>query len=145
MKRIDGMTVINGVHPFTLEVTAADVARGAPKSPTACAIAVAAMRQIKGVSAAKVHLGVFYALKNGKWQRWHVSGPARTELIVFDRGGRFAPGRYDFLPVPTGAVIKRVAPRTAALTGTKRKRYPRRKPHRTEDVRDSAHGNVGEG
>jgi hypothetical protein len=143
MKRIDGLPVGNGTFPLTLEVTAADVKTGAPKNPNACAIAVAAVRQIKGVTAAKVHLGVLYLMQNGKWRRWHVSGPARTELIVFDRGGRFAPGRYDFLPVPTGEVIKRVAPKTAAATGRTRRTFKRRKPHHVEDVRSDARGNDG--
>jgi hypothetical protein len=141
MKRIDGMEVGNGTYPLTLQVTEADVKNGAPKNPNACAIAVAAMRQLKGVTAAKVHLGVLYLLQRGRWRRWQTSGPARTELIVFDRGGRFAPGVYDFLPPSTGGIIKRVAPKTAAATARTRQRLPRRKPHRVEDVRDDARGN----
>jgi hypothetical protein len=136
VKKIDGMPVGNAFTPIRLKVTKDDIANGARKNANSCAIAVAAVRQIKGVTAAKVHLGVVYLCQNGKWKRWHTSDGARTEIIVFDRGGRFVPGEYDLLPVPPQSLIKRT--RRASSPGRRRRR---RKPHYVEDVRDSAHRN----
>jgi hypothetical protein len=137
MKKIDGLPVGNAHMPIRLEVTKQDITKGARKNANSCAIAVAAVRQIKGVTAAKVHLGVIYLCQNGRWRRWHTSSAARTEIIVFDRGGRFVPGQYDLLPVPPQSLLKRT--RRGPRPGPKRRR--RRKPHYVEDVRDSAHRN----
>jgi len=139
VKKIDGMPVGNAFMPIRLKVTEADIKNGARKNENACAIAVAAVRQVKGVTAAKVHLGVIYLCQNGQWKRWHTSNGARTEIIVFDRGGRFVPGEYDLLPVPPQSLLRRYRAAAKPRPGPKRRR--RRKPHYVEDVRNSAHRN----
>lgn len=144
MKKIDGKPVGDGLMPLRLEVTEQDIKKGARLNQNSCAVAVAAMRQIKGCTAAKAHLGVVYLQVNGKWRRWHTPDPMRTEIIVFDRGGTFVPREF-FLYPPTPEAVRKKAAKVArrATTGGApvpewRRRFPRAKPHRTEGVRDPA-------
>ena len=139
MRTIDGQPVGNAAMAIRLTVTEKDIAKGAPKNPNACAVALAAVRQVKGVTAAKAHLGCIYLLRNGHWQRYKTSKAIRDEIIVFDRGGRFYPGEYDLLPVSTATLVRKV--RQIRGYGPKRSGVKRRKPHHVEGVRDSAHRN----
>lgn len=139
MKKIDGKPIGNAAMPIRLKITEADIKAGAPLNPDACAVALAACRKVKGVTAAKAHLGCIYLLLNKRWQRFMTSGPLRTEIVAFDRGGRFWPGEYDLLPVPTAALIRRI--RGETLASPQRKRAKRRKPHHIEGVRGTAHRN----
>jgi hypothetical protein len=143
MKKIDGMPVVDAAAPVRLKITDADIASGARKNPNACAVAVAACKRIRGVTAAKAHLGCIYLMLNGKWRRYYASGPIRVEMIAFDRGGDFYPGQYDLLPVPTGKVVKRQAARSAAHRSPVKRgpRRPRRKPYFVPGVRETAHRN----
>jgi hypothetical protein len=138
MKKIDGLTVSNAAMPIRLNVTAADIKKGAPKNPNSCAIALAAVRQIKGATAARVHLSCVYVMIRGEWRRYRTPEYATREIVAFDRGGTFIPGEYDLLPVPTGALIKRIRGEAPTRKRSSTKRRPR---HVTLDVRESAHAN----
>lgn len=140
MKRIDGLTVSNAAVPIRLNVTAADIKKGAPKNPNACAIALAAVRQIKGATAAKVHLSCVFVMIRGEWWRYRTPEYATREIIAFDRGGTFIPGEYDLLPMSTASLVRRVA-QIRGTTSTTRKRTKARPRHVTLDVRESAHAN----
>lgn len=137
MKQIDGRPVANASMPIRLSVTEADIKNGAPKNPYACAIALAAVRQVKGATAAKVHLSCVYIMIKGEWRRYRTPEYATREIVAFDRGGRFIPGDYDLLPVPTAELVRRVA----SIRGTPKTSRPRkpRPRHYTEDVRDPAY------
>lgn len=139
MRTIDGQPVGNAAMAIRLTITEKDIAKGAPKNPNACAVALAAVRQIKGVTAAKAHLSCVYLLRDGHWQRYSASKAIRDEIIVFDRGGKFYPGEYDLLPVPTASLIRKV--RQIRGEGPRRRTTKRRKPHHIEGVRESAHRN----
>jgi hypothetical protein len=140
MKRIDGQPVANGHRRLRIKVTAADVKEGAPLNHNSCAIAVACMRQVPHLTAAKVHLGRLYLLFEGetRWRRWYVPEYATREIVAFDRGGRFVPQEIDFTPPPV-EVLARYRKPSAPRKAAPRKR--RRIVHRTMDVRDSAHAN----
>jgi hypothetical protein len=139
VRTIDGKPVGNAAMPIRLTVTAADIKGGAPLNPNACAVALGACRQIKGVTAAKAHLGCIYLLFNGQWRRYRTSEALAREIVAFDRGGKFYPGEYDLLPVPVGALLKRI--RGTTKPRQRRRGSKRRKPHHTEGVRDTARRN----
>lgn len=140
MKRIDGMEVENGARRLRVDVTKRDIERGAPLNPNSCAVARACIRQIDGVTAAKVHLGVVYLLQRGIWRRWKMPEYGRIEIIAFDRGGKFVPQQIELLPPPINKLVRqamRSRPRSASSSARHRKRVV----HRVQDVRDSAHSN----
>jgi hypothetical protein len=137
VRKIDGLTVRNAVSPLRIMVTKQDIEKGAPKNPDACAIAIAVMRQVPGVSAAKVHKSCLFANVKGKWRRWAVAEYATREIIAFDRGGRFVPGEYDFMPIPVPLTkVRRHRSSTVRLES-----YKRRPSHITQDVREEARKN----
>jgi hypothetical protein len=139
MKRIDGELVANGMQRLRVEVTRADIEKGQPMNPDACAIARACVRQLKHVVAAKVHKGRLYLKYEGqaRWRRWTVPEYATREIVAFDRGGRFVPQQIDFSP-PPAYVLPRYRP--APKSSGKRRRKPG-VMHRTVDVRDDARKN----
>lgn len=139
-KKIDGQEVGNAAVPLIITVEKRDIARGKRQNENACAVAVAAVRQVRGCTAAKIHLGVLYLMINGTWRRWRTPSAMRTEIIVFDRGGAFQPDQYQFLPITTAALVRKV--KNSSSTPKRRApRWKRSKPHVLENVRNSAHGN----
>lgn len=138
MKKIDGEPVANGMTRLRVEVTKADIEKGQPLNQNACAIAVACVRQLKNVVAAKVHKGRLYLKFEGqaRWRRWTVPEYATREIVAFDRGGRFVPQLIDFSPPPI-TVLARYRP--ARKTSGKRRK--RGRIHHTLDVRDDARKN----
>ncbi len=95
------------------------------------------MRQVKGATAAKVHLSCVYIMIRGEWLRYRTPEYATREIVAYDRGGRFIPGEIDLLPIPTATLVRRVASIRSAASSKKRKRSKPR--HYTQDVRASAH------
>jgi hypothetical protein len=136
MKKIDGEPVANGMQRLRVEVTRADIEKGQPKDQNSCAIAVACVRQLKNVVAAKVHKGRLYLKFEGqaRWRRWTVPEYATREIVAFDRGGRFVPQQIDFSPPPV-TVLARYRPPKQVRSGPRRKRG---RIHHTVDVRDDA-------
>lgn len=94
--KINGLPVKDGKALITLVVTANDVKRASIKDPTKCA-AVRACKRALGASEARVHVGRTYLRYNGHWERYLTSKPLRTEIVAFDRGGKFSPGEYSLL------------------------------------------------
>jgi len=137
MKRIDGELVANGMTRLRVDVTKQDIERGQPLDQNSCAIAVACIRQIKNVVAAKVHKGRLYLKFEGqaRWRRWFVPEYATREIVAFDRGGRFVPQQIDFDPPPVPVLARYRQTKTERLP---RKRRKPRRIHRTLDVRDEA-------
>lgn len=141
MKHIDGQPVHNAAMPVRLKITTEDIENGAPLNPNACAVALAAVRQLPGVTAAKAHLGCVYLRHGKEWRRYRTSPSIRTEIVAFDRGGKFWPGEFYLLPIPVGSLIRRIRGQ-AASPSTKRKSPSKRRPvHHTEGVRETAHKN----
>lgn len=108
--KINGKPVINATRRVTLHISAKDTRVGNVKDPGACAAAKAAMREIPNCTAARIHLGRAYIFNNRKdqWMRFKTTDPLRTEIIAFDRGGKFQPGEYDLRPLsPTDLIPKK--------------------------------------
>lgn len=137
MRKIDGLPVSNAPRPLRLTITKDDIERGSPLNPNSCAIARAALRQVKGATAAKVHLSCVYIMVRGEWSRWKVPEYATREIVAYDRGGLFVPGEIDFPPPHTVAALVNRIKRLRNPTTTKRRKPAR--IHRTENVRASAY------
>jgi hypothetical protein len=91
--KINGIPVVDATKKVVIQISPKDIAKGDTKDPGACAAAQACMRQL-GADMARVHIGRTYLKIGNKWTRFHTSKPLRTEIIAFDRGGKFAPGEY---------------------------------------------------
>lgn len=98
---IGGKKVVNARQRVTLRISAKDARTGASKDPGACAAAKAAMREIPNCTMARIHLGRAYLFDNktDTWKRYKTTDALRSEIIAFDRGGKFEPGTYDLRPL----------------------------------------------
>jgi hypothetical protein len=103
-KQIDGFPVVDAKASLKLEVTRADCNAATRKDPGCCAVAKACGRELK-IKGVRVHLSRLYLLVGKAWTRYIVDNSLRSELIAFDRGGKFQPGVYTFLPPPPSKVI----------------------------------------
>lgn len=98
-KTIAGKKVVNGTRKVKLHISAADT-KAKKGDPQNCAAARAILRQVPNCVAARVHVGRVYLLKkDGLWHRYKTPDALRTEVVAFDRGGRFVPGDYELIPV----------------------------------------------
>jgi len=96
---IDGLPVKDAKKSIRLEIMREDIVNARNKNSNCCAVAKACTRGLN-VKAVKVHLTRLYLNTDGKcFTRYIVSGAMRSEIIAFDRGGRFQPGMYN-LAVP---------------------------------------------
>jgi hypothetical protein len=95
---INGKPVVDASRKLTINITKADTIKGGNKDPGACAAARACIRTPKTLSA-RVHLGRVYIEQKDKWLRFQTPGALRSEIIAFDRGGKFEPGEYKLIPV----------------------------------------------
>ncbi len=137
--KIDGKPVINATKKIILHISPRDVAQGNNKDPGSCAAARACIREL-GAKAARVHLGRTYVKFDDKWLRFGTSHALRTEIVAFDRGGKFSPGTYYISPLqpshrPAGRRLGSVKTKVKIARKTHRKRA---KIHIVSGVR--AHG-----
>ena len=96
---IDGLPVKDAKKSIRLEIMREDIANARKKDSNCCAVAKACKRGLS-VKAVKVHLTRLYLNTDGKcFTRYIVGGAMRSEIIAFDRGGKFQPGLYN-LGVP---------------------------------------------
>lgn len=94
LKLIDDLPILDAKKSIKLIVTAKTVAGSNPKKPDTCALAQACLAR-PGVKEVRIHLSRAYVRSNDlNWQRYFVSPQLRTEIVAFDRGGKFAPGEY---------------------------------------------------
>lgn len=96
--KINDTDVEDANEKLQVVITKSDVRLGSTKNAKACAAAVALCRQT-GCEAARVHLSRVYIKKSGKWTRFATPPSLRSEIIAFDRGGKFEPGEYTLAPV----------------------------------------------
>jgi hypothetical protein len=96
--KIAGTEVADAKEDITITVTKNDVRLGSLKDAKSCAMAQAVCRQEK-VDEARIHFSRAYIRKGKKWYRFGVPMALRNEIIAFDRGGAFEPGKYTLSPV----------------------------------------------
>jgi len=97
---MDGLPVLDAKKSLRLEVLREDIRVATKKAPNSCAVAKACARAM-GVKAVKVHVSRLYLNMDDKsWTRYVVSGAMRSEIIAYDRGGKFMPGMYNLMAPP---------------------------------------------
>lgn len=137
-KLINGLPIVNAAESLLLHITGADIKNARPKRPDFCVVALAVKREMH-VKEVRVHLGRVYVKSSPHfWTRYITPGSLRTEIISFDRGGRFSIGVHTlgkFGPVKRAKAGKTQGTRNPAKpkpTGKKRRAY-----HAVRDVRTS--------
>lgn len=98
--KINGLPVVDAQRKLTIHVSASDTKRAKRKDPTSCAVALSCVREIKGCTEARVHLGRTYIRVGDKYVRYNTPQSVRSELLLFDRGAGFEPGDYTLNPCP---------------------------------------------
>jgi hypothetical protein len=125
---IDGVKIVDAKRDLTINITPADIKRAKPKQPGACAVAQACMRE-SGFEC-RVHMSRMYVkTAPNRWERFFISPFTRTEIAVFDRGGRFEPVTVIAQKVPPGSTIEAVATRNAARNTHTKPTGQKRRPH----------------
>ena len=112
--RVGGRNCVDAASTIEIEITEQDTRFASRKDHTNCVMARAGMKQES--TDAIVHVSRIYLKVKGQdlWTRYGVDSSLRTEIIAFDRGGRFAPGIYK---------LHKLQP-CKRLGGDKRKRPP---------------------
>ncbi len=119
-RNFENLPVIDATHPLLLHVLTDDISKASLKEPQNCAVARACKRELHAKEV-RVHLGRVYIRTNeSNWVRYETPRPMRTEIVAFDRGGKFEPGTFE-LKVP--------AQRRPENAGTRSK--AKHKKHRT--------------
>jgi hypothetical protein len=99
--KINGKQVIDATKSIWITISPMDCRRGQTKDPGACAAARAAVREVPNCIHARIHVGRVYIEKDECWIRYLTSQSLRTEIVSFDRGAKFYPGKHRLIP-PTG-------------------------------------------
>lgn len=142
-KSIDGLPVIDAKRPLKITVNKKDIEKADVKKPDTCAFAQACKRELK-VKEVRVHLGRVYLRQNeSNWVRYFTPSNLRSEIIAFDRGGKFIAGEFVLPnPTPTGKLGKATGGKKGKTTPwaqrkkrEKSKGYKKRGYHVVTDVR----------
>jgi hypothetical protein len=96
---INGKKVVDAKRPAPIIITERDVKDGDNKNPSSCAAARAAKHSISDCLSARVHIGRVYIEQERQWVRYETPEALRTEIVSFDRGGGFQPGKYTLRPI----------------------------------------------
>ena len=94
--KINGLPVKDAKASIDLTIVPKDVKNASRKDQTDCVVAVACKRDL-GCTEARVHMGRTYLRFNGHWTRYLTPLKLRSEIISFDRYGKFVPGEYKLL------------------------------------------------
>jgi hypothetical protein len=121
--KINGLPIVNAKKKVTISIVSRDILRGDTRDPGACAAAQACKRQFHA-TAARVHLGRTYVQVGRKWLRYLTPHALRTEIVSFDRGANFSPGKYVLSPMPPSRFSgKQQGSPKNGRTGKKRAKY----------------------
>jgi hypothetical protein len=131
-----GLPVRDLLKPLRLIISEEDCRRGNAKTPSSCAAALAACRLPK-ITEARIHIGrIFLNVANKYWLRGKTPGALRTEIVSFDRGGRFEPGEYTIRPLPPSD--RPNGSRQGHIPVPKKRKGPKRKLKILKSIRGSA-------
>lgn len=123
IQKLDGLPVVNARKSLTVHVSLKDIKAAKGKDPGRCAAALACVRQL-GATEARIHLGRSYVRYNGKWERYTTSASLRSEVVAFDRGGKFEPGEYKLLKMAPHREMDKLRKRkTGPHNGKKKNSY----------------------
>jgi hypothetical protein len=134
--RINGLKVVDAKKQLKIRITPQDIRDGDSKDPAMCAAALACKRDLKATDA-RVHVSRTYIKLNGQWLRFQTPSSLRSEVVAFDRGGKFFPGEYVISPMSPSGHLGAVRKVPSRHTGTHPQRKPvRRVLHRTAGIRE---------
>lgn len=142
MKTKNGKKVIDAKEDVSITIRPIDTKVGGRKRPGGCIVAKVAERSPKCLKA-EVYRGRVYLERPTHWDRYMTGDPLRTEIIAFDRGGRFEPGRYK-IKAPSGSETvearrrAHVVKRTARVDDRPSKARNPRKVHVVGGIRPRA-------
>jgi hypothetical protein len=116
--RINGIKVKDAAKPLEIVVMPGDIAKGDSKNPSNCVMAVAIKRQLHVVDT-RVHLSRIYVrTAPDEWVRYAAPQSMRSEIIAFDRGGKFVPGSHTLSAIKPSIKLGRKAKPTKKVQGT---------------------------
>lgn len=94
-------TVVDATRSAPIEVTSRDCTAKGVRDHTACAMAVACKRKfhLDGVIIART---TAYLVKGKQARRFHVPHSIAREVVAYDRGASFSPGKYVLAPISKG-------------------------------------------
>lgn len=117
-----GKPVRDSKKDYLVKVTATDIRRAVPHSPTKCAIANGCKR-VDGVVAATINKSVSYLEFPDEIVRLFTPQAAAREVIALDRGGAFQPGEFWLkAPWPSSRLGKRPGRPRGKANGSRGKR-----------------------
>jgi len=135
---IAGLPVKDATKKITLHITPTDIKKGDSKNAAMCAAAQACKRQLH-VEDARVHIGYIYIKeKDGKsWTRYRTPQSLRSEIIAFDRGGKFMSGDYTISPTSPANRLDERKKKRSCWQGSGPKGKPKKtvKRHKTLGIR----------
>lgn len=115
-RSINGLPVKNGKQSILIHIDTPDIKKSIAKDPQKCPAATACYREL-GCTDARVHVSRTYLRFNGHYARYHTSKRLRSEMIAYDRGGKFMPGTYELLKMqPSKSTGKRQGSNKVKLT-----------------------------
>lgn len=137
---IDQKPVKNATRPVTIHVLDQDVKKGSVKEPSACAMALAAMRDVPHCTRARVHVSTSYLEVGEKWLRFRTPRAVRDEIISFDRGTGFHAGEYTLIPIQPShrATGKRMGGGTRKVVAKAKPKIAKRIRHTITGIRRNA-------
>lgn len=96
--------VVDAKSNAAIEVTSKDASSKAVKDHTACAMAVACKRKfhLDGVIISRT---VAYLVKGSQARRFKLPSSVSREVVSFDRGAGFAPGKYELSRVSSSIAL----------------------------------------
>jgi hypothetical protein len=92
-------SVVDANRNAIIEVTAKDASSKAVKDHNGCAMAVACKRKFH-LDGVIISRSIAYLVKGTKARRFKLPESVSREVVSFDRGAGFAPGRYELSEVP---------------------------------------------
>lgn len=139
--KIEGLPVRDLTKPLKLVISEEDCRRGNRKDGSSCAAALAACKLPK-VTEARIHIGrIFLNVANKYWLRGKTPGALRTEIVSFDRGGKFEPGEYTIRPLSPSELPN--GKRQGHNTPVKKRKGPKRHLKILKSIRGNAHNEYG--
>ena len=117
-----------------IEVTKADVQSKAVKNHNACAMAVACRRKFH-LDGVIISRSIAYLVKGNRARRFKLNESVSREVVSFDRGAGFAPGRYELAKISPSSAMALGGRPNRPKDSAERDGTPPRFRHITTNVR----------
>lgn len=130
-------SAVDADKPIEVSVGAKDCKNATKQSPSDCALARAAKRELHA-DAVIIGMSSSYVIKDNVAVRFSTPESVRREIVSFDRHQDFAPGDYYLTPKPPTAKLGSGSYRTTKNHGKNKK--AKRKIHQSARVRILARG-----